>query len=239
MTLLNILFKTVSPMKSLISSLVYFASMSALLLTRKEFMSFKRDLSVMNRCKSRREYFSWVNMAKVCLISIVLSSVPANAEMFVCHDEKGVITERHEGDCMALGICSDFNNQGMRQDCFEATAEEYQKASSRFTIYDATILDGSRVVDMKQEDIDAIIVAEKVAQDTATKEAQKAVFDTDEWQVALKILLQEAKSTKTVEEVTQEIKDEIDGKTEESAPLPVAMALIPAAGILLVRKFLV
>ena len=149
-------------------------------------------------------------MKKYLLLFILIPTI-ANAEMFVCYDQIGTFQSKQQGDCLSMGICSDFNNQGMREGCFEATVSEYNKAS-RFTVFDGNIVNGDRVIDMKQSDIDAILAAEQAAQEQATKEAQKATFDTPEWQSVLTVIKNNIVTIKTVEELTNEVKAEIDKK---------------------------
>jgi crotonobetainyl-CoA:carnitine CoA-transferase CaiB-like acyl-CoA transferase len=117
-------------------------------------------------------------MRKVYIITLILASfsLTAHAEMFVCFDEDGNYQSKRQGDCMTLGLCSDYNNQGLDEDCIIASKEEYDKAS-KYTERDGNAVVGSRVKDMEQSEIDAINAAEEAAQVQADIDAWNAKIE--------------------------------------------------------------
>lgn len=123
-------------------------------------------------------------MKKYILLFLLIPTL-AHAEMFVCFDDTGNFNRKTAGDCMKLGLCSDYNNQGLDPDCIIATKEEYDKAA-KFTEKDGNAVVGSRVKDMEQAEIDAILQAEADAQKAAQIErAERLDFTMQDVIVAL------------------------------------------------------
>jgi len=109
---------------------------------------------------------------------ILLIATTAHAERWVCYDGATFsITKRVEGDCLRLGICSGYNNTGIQANCVEATSVEWDKSAQQYVKFDTSVVSGSRVVDLTQAEIDAILAAQ--AQAAAAAEAIKvASLDT-------------------------------------------------------------
>lgn len=78
----------------------------------------------------------------------------ASAEFIICQ-KPGSTLRTAQGDCLKLGVCSDFNNQGLNPACIIATDQEWLDAKGQFKKLDKTIVTGSRVVDWTQSEIDA------------------------------------------------------------------------------------
>jgi hypothetical protein len=108
------------------------------------------------------------------LILFLLLTVPASAEQIVCSKD-GALT-RYEGDCFKLGICSGYNNTGIKTGCIIATSGEYQNAGSRYYKLDANVVNGPRIVEMTQAEKDQLDVAKIVAEQDA-KNARIAIID--------------------------------------------------------------
>jgi len=89
------------------------------------------------------------------LVTLVFSLIlinSANAENWICYDDQNIITTKVQGDCLKLGLCTGFNNEGLRPDCFEASKNEYEKAASSQVKVDKGIIVGDRVVDLTEEE---------------------------------------------------------------------------------------
>ena len=116
------------------------------------------------------------NKILLTILFLAFSSI-SHAEDFVCFDSVTTnVKGRLRGDCLALGLCTGFNNSGLRSDCIIAEQQEYEKAGNRFTQVDASLSVGNRVIDMTQPEIDAILAAEVQAAVDA-KNALRASLD--------------------------------------------------------------
>lgn len=91
-------------------------------------------------------------------ICFLFMATTANAEYWVCQD--GDNLKKVQGDCMTLGLCSGFNNQGLNLSCIEATKQEYDDAGLSGKKLDKSVVTGNRIVDMTQAEKDAIAQAE-------------------------------------------------------------------------------
>lgn len=123
------------------------------------------------------------------LLFLIIPHV-VNAENFVCFDENTMtVTMSVQGDCLKIGLCSDVDNKGIQENCFIATEEEYKKAMESFVKVDASIVDGSRVVDMSDDEINAIISAQQqsieVEQDAKLVQIDSDINGTDVGQESL------------------------------------------------------
>ena len=96
--------------------------------------------------------------------SLLLICSVASAERIVCFDAVSQrVNKRIDGDCLKLGICTDYNNQGMLANCIFATPEEWAKSSEQYVKFDGAVISGSRIVNLSQAEIDEIVAAEALA----------------------------------------------------------------------------
>jgi len=106
-------------------------------------------------------------MKKILLLVFSLICSIANAELFVCQSSSEITQRNHlrkiQGDCMRLGVCSDFDNKGINPNCIIASKEEYDSVME-FKKLDFNVVSGSRVIDMTQAEQDALTQAEADAQ---------------------------------------------------------------------------
>ncbi len=116
-------------------------------------------------------------MKKLLFCFLLLVAGPASAEMWICYDVNMVPTKAVIGDCRALGLCSGFNNEGLLPNCFEATKEELSLAKQAFKKVDKAMVQGSRIVDMSQPEIDAIVTAQAQAVSDAETARVGAIDD--------------------------------------------------------------
>ena len=101
-----------------------------------------------------------MNILVKIILTIFLTSTTCFAESWVCFDSTTKYVQvRMQGDGLSLGITG-LNNSNIIPTCILATTEEYAKASDRFTKYDASVVTGSRIVDMTQAEKDAITTEE-------------------------------------------------------------------------------
>lgn len=111
------------------------------------------------------------------LILIFLPAI-ARAELWVCYDASTKeVTQTLSGDCLKLGLCSQYNNEGVRSGCFEATKEEFEKAQDQFVIYDPQVVSGSRIVDMSNEKKNEVIAEENATASQAAT-VRKNIIDS-------------------------------------------------------------
>lgn len=112
------------------------------------------------------------------LLGLILVATPSYAERWICYDELALnVTKRVQGDCLALGICSGFNNTGLLPNCFEATAQEFQKAQDFYVKVNISNGVGNRVIDWTQAEIDADLAEQAAAQAAAKAAAISALDD--------------------------------------------------------------
>lgn len=106
------------------------------------------------------------------LVASLLITTNAFAVNMVCFEQGTNNTQRRlQGDCYKKGVCQGYNNTNILPNCIIATQEEYNKASDRFTEYDANVVSGSRIVDMSTQKKQAILDAEALAQVNAQKQS--------------------------------------------------------------------
>lgn len=113
----------------------------------------------------------------ILVLSILLLTTNAFAEKWVC--QKGNSLIKKEGDGVRLGVC-DVNNTNIAPQCILATEEEYNLASQQYKKLDKSIVTGSRIIDMTQAEIDALVLSEQSAQ------AQADTIATEDLSVTLK-----------------------------------------------------
>lgn len=95
-------------------------------------------------------------------ILLLISTKLVFAENWICYDgQTKSITQVVQGDCKRLGLCSGFNNQGLQDNCFEASQDEYEKAGQSQVKIDPSVVSGNKVVDFTKEEKDAITLEEK------------------------------------------------------------------------------
>lgn len=114
-------------------------------------------------------------MKKYILLFLLIPTI-AHAEMFVCFDAQQNFMDKRQGDCLTMGLCSDYNNQGLNPNCIIATDEEYNTAL-RFTEFDPNVVTGSRVVPMQQAEIDAILADEALQSKLDQRIGEKAQYN--------------------------------------------------------------
>lgn len=108
---------------------------------------------------------------RIFLITIFLltSAKLVFAESWICYDEEKRPTAI-QGDCLALGLCTGFNNTGLKENCFEATKEEFEKAKESSVKFDPSVVTGNKIVDLTQEEKD-LKIAEQTQAETDAKNA--------------------------------------------------------------------
>jgi hypothetical protein len=108
---------------------------------------------------------------KILTILFLFFATTAAAENWICYDETTKqVTRKVQGDCLKLGLCSGFNNTGLQDNCFEASLIEWEDSKAGNKKFDGSIISGSRVVPMTQEEID---LKEKPAKDAQKEQKDK------------------------------------------------------------------
>lgn len=100
----------------------------------------------------------------------------AYAENWVCFDpQTKTITKTVQGDCKLLGLCSGFNNEGLEQNCFEASKEDFEKSKDSFVKIDPAVVTGDRVIELSPEEKETIIAEQQAEIDYANSKRQKLI----------------------------------------------------------------
>ncbi len=154
---------------------------------------------------------------RVILIISVLLVFPtfASAEKWICYDQStNEITRKVQGDCLALGICSNFNNTGMKSNCFEVTDGEYTKSFEQFVKVKSDNVVGNRVINKTQAEIDAINLTQQNQQVSDQRQESRDILTRREMLALIKAIVQEFNRSRTVDGVStiteQQIKDALN-----------------------------
>jgi len=93
----------------------------------------------------------------ILVVSLIMVTTNASAARFVCFNPTSKnVKGSAQGDCHELKLCSGYNNTGLNPNCIIATKQEFDKAQSKYTEYDANVVSGSRIVDMSASKIATI-----------------------------------------------------------------------------------
>lgn len=149
-------------------------------------------------------------MRKILLIIFLLAPQLCFAEQWIGYDNSTKkINYRNTGDCRTLGICSGFNNTGLKPYHFEAVGDEYNLSKEAYKKINISNAPGNRVIDMKQAEIDQILADQAQAEkDALITRLEKFEVSSEDIIIALikRINIRIPNNEITKQEIIQQLK---------------------------------
>lgn len=150
-----------------------------------------------------------MNMFVKTIFIVLLTSTTCFAETWVCFNASSKYVEKRlDGDGFILGVCG-LNNSNIIPTCILATPTEYAKASDRFTKYDASVVSGSRIVDMTVSEKSAITTAEAAAALTAKRTDAKNQYSLPYLKAIVQAIVDEFNRNRTWDNKPQITKEDV------------------------------